>query len=302
MLQLIEDIKVIDYHPDTQGKPRLWMNSGTVYCQQFLESSEYSKDAFIPIEDWRNLSLEDQSIIYASTESNPKDNSRHIGIMKIPEAVLDPLEDLGVSFITNPPECQWFAQQSLYPKAIQAIADFVRPLSEADQPISIHTITTNAQGLRTVTYNYVRYCFIGLHLDSWDKLSLDKRHRSTNRICINLGLEDRYFLFINITLIKMFRLTRGSGKSSSLSSQLPSAQDINQEALALHPSTITQIEPASIRQMFLEMYPHYPVIKIRVSPGEAYIAPTENMIHDASTLGKKFCDVILTIRGHFQLP
>ena len=63
-----------------------------------------------------------------------------------------------------------------------------------------------------------------------------------------------------------------------------------------------KIQAESIRELFLSNYPDYPVIKIRVSPGEAYIAPTENMIHDGCTINKQFFDVIMTIRGNFNLP
>ena len=68
--------------------------------------------------------------------------------------------------------------------------------------------------------------------------------------------------------------------------------------LLTHP----QIHPDDIRQNFLQKYPEYPVIKLRVAPDEAYIAPTENIIHDGCTFGKKFFDVSLTIRGKIQMP
>ena len=45
----------------------------------------------------------------------------------------------------------------------------------------------------------------GLHVDSWDGLPLRHRHRSRNRLCINLGREPRYPLFINLPLMDMFR-------------------------------------------------------------------------------------------------
>jgi hypothetical protein len=50
---------------------------------------------------------------------------------------------------------------------------------------------------------------------------------------------------------------------------------------------------------FLAQNPDYPVTRVRVDPGEAYIAPTENIIHDGSSLGQRFSDVHVTIRGYF---
>ena len=54
----------------------------------------------------------------------------------------------------------------------------------------------------------------------------------------------------------------------------------------------------ALGQAFMQRYPDYPVIKVRVAPGEAYIAPTENMIHDASTVAKRVPDLHLTFLGH----
>jgi len=38
-------------------------------------------------------------------------------------------------------------------------------------------------------------------------------------------------------------------------------------------------------------------VRLAVAPGEAYIAPTENMIHDGSTLGMRHEDLQVTLRG-----
>ncbi|WP_145832119.1 hypothetical protein [Bradyrhizobium huanghuaihaiense] len=57
----------------------------------------------------------------------------------------------------------------------------------------------------------------------------------------------------------------------------------------------------SFEQTFMERYANVPVIRCRLSPGEAYIAPTENLIHDASSEGEKTADVNFTIRGEIEL-
>jgi hypothetical protein len=43
-------------------------------------------------------------------------------------------------------------------------------------------------------------------------------------------------------------------------------------------------------------------VKVRVAPGEAYIAPTDNVIHDASTVGSQTPSITLTLRGWFTVP
>ena len=39
---------------------------------------------------------------------------------------------------------------------------------------------------------------------------------------------------------------------------------------------------------------------LAIEPGEAYIAPTENIIHDGSTFFKKHCDIAAVILGHLS--
>ena len=58
--------------------------------------------------------------------------------------------------------------------------------------------------------------------------------------------------------------------------------------------------PGTLVLNFMRCFPDYPVIRLRIAPNEAYIAPTENIIHDGSTLGKMYFDICLTIRGKFK--
>jgi hypothetical protein len=48
-------------------------------------------------------------------------------------------------------------------------------------------------------------------------------------------------------------------------------------------------------------WPDYPVVKLRIRPGEAYIAQTENLIHDGSTLGQRGFDLAFMADGFFTL-
>jgi hypothetical protein len=53
---------------------------------------------------------------------------------------------------------------------------------------------------------------------------------------------------------------------------------------------------------FMAAFPDYPVIKLALAPNQAYIAPTENTIHDASSLDKQEVDFSLTFIGKFGIP
>src|SRR5260370_38226681 len=93
---------------------------------------------------------------------------------------------------------------------------------------------------------------------------------------MNLGREDRFFLFINLELRDIVNAV--------------SLQDNSDRWEEYGPNIV---EP------FMRQNPHYPVAKLKVKPGEAYIAPTENIIHDASTAGKSHQDFCITFLGKF---
>jgi hypothetical protein len=162
-------------------------------------------------------------------------------------------------------------QKPSYIQAMDKLAEYILPLSLDDESLVCKGVYLNPPGLTTVTSDRSSQNYIGLHFDSWDRLPIEERHLSSNRICINLGKEDRYLLFINLSVLTISRLIKEH--------------------------TVNALKTA-----FLQAYPDYPVIKVRVSPGEAYIAPTENMIHDGCSLERNSPDIHLTIRGHFQLP
>lgn len=65
----------------------------------------------------------------------------------------------------------------------------------------------------------------------------------------------------------------------------------------LNTQNVTIIENT---QLFFEYFPNYPVIRIKQNPYEFYIAPTDNCIHDGSTLNTNSLDIVMTYLGHFK--
>ena len=299
MVNLIEGVKVVEYNSDTSSsKTRIWINSGT----HRVTPNNCNRNIFIPIEDWSEASCSDRMILCNESSENFRNISSQIGILCLPNLVISPLEALGVNFATNAQDCDWLYKQSDYQQAVSTVVEYVQTFSEANDNLLVHRLNVNPPSLRTVTHDPVNNFYIGLHLDSWDKDPVERRHLSNNRICINLGLEDRYFLFINLTLIEMFFLITTNRWDELLNIRYEDKQEILLKYYSDYLLTHPQIHPDDIRQNFLQKYPEYPVIKLRVAPDEAYIAPTENIIHDGCTFGKKFFDVSLTIRGKIQMP
>src|SRR5688572_7475990 len=48
---------------------------------------------------------------------------------------------------------------------------------------------------------------------------------------------------------------------------------------------------------FMRRFPTCPVVRLRVRPGEAYVAPTENLLHDGSREGRSWLDLPLRRGG-----
>ena len=73
----------------------------------------------------------------------------------------------------------------------------------------------------------------------------------------NTRKNDRFFLFLNLTMQTIIRLVN--------------------EQLGIDEITMNHHE---YTMKFFTFFPNYPITKLRVRPFEAYIAPTENIIHD----------------------
>ncbi|EKU99393.1 hypothetical protein Lepto7375DRAFT_1420 [Leptolyngbya sp. PCC 7375] len=283
MGHLSKTVKIIDCNPEPcRHKPRFLLSDGMMPAHETSFHQSYVENAFIPSNTWRKpTSLEENVMSLQDGEELPA-YSQYVGIFKVTDSMLSPFENMGVSFAVTQQDCHFLWSQKGYRQAIENLNSQLSPFILSARNYKVHPLTVNAPGLRTVTYNREIRKYIGLHLDSWDKLPLSKRHTGTNRICLNLGFEDRYFLFVDLTLLEI---------AQRIDSQCPVSRKISAAS-----------KSEWVRQQFFKQYPKYPMVKVRVAPGEAYIAPTESIIHDGCTLGKKFADVILTIRGHLKLP
>ena len=130
-------------------------------------------------------------------------------------------------------------------------------------------------GLLTMTKAVDQDGRIGLHIDRWDRLSVDELEQSSNRVSINLGPVDRHFIFLNQT---------ASGMAAMLErANVRVARDV-----------------LAIGAAFMSTFPEYPIVRLRLRPGEAYVAPTENILHDGSSAGVPQTNHYLSIRGHFD--
>jgi hypothetical protein len=63
-------------------------------------------------------------------------------------------------------------------------------------------------------------------------------------------------------------------------------------------SEIVNLKGATaLARKFLQVFENHPITRIRISPGQAYIAPTENLVHDGSTETADTADVACHIHA-----
>ena len=92
-----------------------------------------------------------------------------------------------------------------------------------------------------------------------------------------MGKSHRYFLFIKNSVIEIReQLSRDDAKNSLI-------ENSNQ-----------------IAKMFLMSNNPYEIYFFKLEPFEGYIAPTENLIHDASNFDSNNIDIQITARGFFN--
>ncbi|MBE9069313.1 hypothetical protein IQ260_21965 [Leptolyngbya cf. ectocarpi LEGE 11479] len=300
MTRLLDSVRLY-LHPNLSlSEPRVWLNSGVHQPNSSeldeLKGTSFTKDAYIPNDDWQILTEKQSKQLLAQNRFN--DYSRTVSVFSVPKNILQPLQQLKISQL--PPTQTSVLNQAHYKEAIAPILHHFTSYCRDRNP-NLAGIGISPPGLPTITINQQQS--IGLHLDSWDRLPLARRHQSTNRICINLGTDDRYFLFINLTLLDMLTVLRYDHFSAK-----EVERDFNnkmrwkfRKLFYKYRSNKCKASPLALKNAFVRRYPNYPVIKVKIIPGEAYVAPTENIIHDGSSLGQQHFDVQLTLRGHFRL-
>jgi len=260
--------------PADAGIGRVFLSDGTTSLQQpDADKAGYTPGAFLPKTPWRKPTDWESKRLW---QNSGVTNVDFVGVASIPNELLAELRR-----VVNDTSDKNTLRQ-LDPRRIREhigpLIDYLRDrFAYKSEPFN-HGIHVHRHGRETVTLDTASGKYLGLHLDSWERYSVEARARSLNRICVNIGAEPRHFLFVNLSLMNITRILAEQSQENA------------------------DRESESVGPTFMSRFPGYPIMKVRVAPGEAYIAPTDNMIHDASTVGSKTPSVTLTLRGWFTVP
>lgn len=251
---------------------RLQLSSGVV-CSFFDNEVRKRTKIFSPIVDWRHLTGVEHSILLAE---EPLSGLDVIRLIKMPNDIVEAFEQLHFSKLCQD-ELNAIGTTGEYAELTEKLIDHLERYTSCSQEFHIQRPVSTASNLISTAFNDKTNCYVGLHIDDWEQMPIEQRQYSKNRICINLGHSERYLLFVNLSIEAILSLDKVIAMSNN------------------RPRYIDEIS-----ELFFELFPAYPIVKLKVLPGEAYVAPTENMIHDGYTLGANGPDVRLTIRGYFD--
>jgi hypothetical protein len=246
---------------------RIELSSGTRVADSsetstLVHGAAYEEGARLPREPWRPPTPQEAERLLAS--ELPRDMANAIAIVRLPGEFSDELREA----IRN------VSDETLETDLLQPL----RKICELGEPVHCIGVNANPANLKTVTINRDINRFNGLHVDNWDRIDLNSRHLASNRICINIGKGDRYFMFLPVSLMDMASLL----------------------AKEMGPHWKPPGRYTAIGRQFMERFPAVPAVRCWLAPGEAYIAPTENLVHDGSSLGQSEVDEQFTIRAHIR--
>ena len=148
------------------------------------------------------------------------------------------------------------------------MSNFLQTISN-DKPFHLHCIAANLPNVEMVACDITRLPedftipekkYMGMHNDGTQFMTLHTTYKHGNRICINLGEETRYFLYINLSMIQVHNMLK-------------------------EVTDISKVDVYNVAETFFKHFPDYPVIRMAQEFGQYYIAPTDNCFHDGSTLG-----------------
>lgn len=281
-MELIKGVKVV-LADGINPVDRIQLNTGTYLAPSSI-GIKYFDGAVLPISQWRNATSEELHMLLGVPESWERGNS--IAVLPIRQSLLHKFEPLNLDQVNSPQELSSIYKDNYYKIIIQEV------LTELTKTYSLHKSDRNrVLGVTFAEPNLLTIAstlfdqnqpsgerrLIGLHFDYAGELDIHESHLARNRLAINLGRSDRYLLYVNQSV-------------NIILNWLSSNRRVSQE----------EAEIWQLAGKFFDIHPSYPIVRIKIKPGEAYIAPTENVIHDGSSEGTSFPDISAHFLGDFD--
>jgi hypothetical protein len=247
---------------------RLWIASGTErLALEGQQGTKYEKGIFVPREDWRAPSGEERALLEGRGACNL---AADIRVFAIPVWLHQFFWDLDPARLVAGPEFSAKVEDRLF-NAFCAEAGAA--LGAAGIPSRRLNVRFQKARARSTTFDPEFGTFVGLHVDNFERRPIDLHDRSFPRLVVNLGLQSRSFVFINLPLIELLE-----------PAGIPHSAETYRRYSWAYP----------LAHAFMAAQPDYPVLRLELRPGEGYCAPTQNLVHDGYTSESDGPDVVLS--------
>jgi len=271
MKEITKFLKSKDIHLFDIGREKLSVTNG-VEINHYNKDIGYFRSSFIPKHSWNEIDTEMYNFIL-SNEKNSCSLKNIVDVLNL-ELLLKPYliefhhSLIRNKYIDNLSQVEKFVDSKEFNILTGEINNFI--IDELHKNVKRKFLAVNEVNQITTTVDYAdSKKKVGLHLDNWCKYDFKNRKESPTRICINLGNESRYLLLYNLSVLEMYSLLSKNAKKK-----------------------LTHVS-SEIGNFFMKENSNYPILRIEILPFEGYVAPTEMIIHDGSTIGQSFIDLCL---------
>lgn len=237
-----------------------------------IDYDRYEKQARVPQKPWTPVTqIEREQLL---TDAQGIESSRTVCLMKAPGTLLRLAESVCRQRENN---------HRGVPSNLDTSQDHadcateLRKLCTVGGEPAFLGLQIDQPGLETVTLSDDTGRLPGLHVDSWDDADIQSRANARNRLSINVGSVPRYFLFIPLSLRDIASFV-----------EIVTDQPIR-----------TRGDQTPLGREFMQLNPMIPVVRCRIDPGELYIAPTENIVHDGSSANTNALGRSFAVLGRF---
>jgi len=250
------------------GGERLQISAGTesFRTRERPQQSSYAPAAIVPAGPWRRPTPSEREAINADWHG--ADNAVSILTLYDMDTIISLQSSVNRLHLTQ-------RQAPVEPDNpfLLEVAARLEELGCRMNLITYYPLVADPVGLETVSKDAASGHLVGLHVDAWKDVHPGATGSLPRRMCLNLGTQPRYFLYIDRPVCQMHALL---GRSIQRSSSSP-----------------------EVGRAFMETFPSYPVMKVRIDPGEAYLATTDQMVHDGCSVGQISPVLHTAFRGHF---
>lgn len=146
--------------------------------------------------------------------------------------------------------------------------------------LRVSNVAVNKPGTKSTGKDFQTNERVGLHIDNHDRLPLLRRFDAVRLLAINCGSADRFLMYVDLPVREL---------ANKLAMQIDDPTEDPKRA------------SDDLKTAFLARFPDYPVNRVRIPPGYAYIATPQDFIHDGAGSNDSAPDIAFLMLGRYRM-